>query len=436
MAFGLYGFGGGTGGFSPREPAPRRLTLEELLELQRQQQYQPTPRPEPIGSISELDPDARRRARLDSVWTALAAMGSGLSTGNWQNAARGVGDIRAIQEGALDEANARAEQEWARENQELAAQAQAEQQRQKTAALYGMYEKVVEGEPDGPFAQRAEAAAKAGSMSELSELYGQKPKRSAIRAKGLDPDSWDANDRIQAELQAELAKQKAAAELEAKVTERKALDPLDVELAGKKETAQQNARLPVERELKAIWVAAEKEIARYRAGLASGGAGGAGGGGASGKSSVPVLAPWPGGGKILIDREATLQAGQPVGVVIPGAVQLKWVQGNLNDGVPTRIFNADTMELVGEVDMETGKVTSRLPKTKVPSPLAPGAAPPAPSPASSVPPKVIEARMAAVAKSIGGFPNAAVRDQVRRDVEAGHTPQYILEQIRKARGDR
>lgn len=445
---GTYGFGNG-GGFTPREPAPRRLTLEELLALQ-QQQFEPTPRPAVLDSVSDLDPEAKKRARMESLWAALAAMGSGLSTGNWNNAARGVGEIQNIQRGAVDEANARAEQQWAQDNQQRAAQMQAEQKRQETSAIYGMYERVTEGEdPESPFVRRAETAAKMGSMAELAKMESQeKPGRTAARARGYNPDSWETSAMIAADIQAELDKRKEAVQLAAELERRKALDPLDVALAGQKEVAQQNARLPVERELKAIWVAAEKEIARYRHGLENPpGAPGAAGGGGSSKDGVPVLAPWPGGGKILLDRSATLAARQPVGVVIPGDVELKWVQGNRNDGVPTRVFNAKTMELVGEIDIETGKITSRLPKTKVPAPLAPGSTPPPPSAptsrqggsagAAEAPDQRLArekaAKLSAVSASVGGLSPAEQREIEENGYLTRFTAAQLVEAVRKDR---
>lgn len=204
-----------------REPAPQRLTLDELLELQRS--FQPAPRPEAVRSLSDLDPEDRRRVQQQSLWEGLAAAGASMQAGDWRYAGQAAGDIARMQEGALQDANARREAEWQNEQQRRAAEFQQQEKETQTAAIYGMYERAVEGEaPDSPFVARAEAAARAGNMSELATLASPevKGKRAGARAKGYDPDAWDTNERLTQELAAELERQKAAA-AEAQELERK-----------------------------------------------------------------------------------------------------------------------------------------------------------------------------------------------------------------------
>lgn len=195
-----------------REPAPQRLSLDELLKLQRS--FQPAPRPEAIRSLSDLDPEDRRRVQQQSLWQGLAAAGASMQANDWRYAGQAAGDIAGMQDQALAEANARQEQDWQREQERQAAEFQNRAKQQQTAAVYGMYERAVEGEaPDSPFVARAEAAARAGNMSELATLASPevKGKRAGARAKGYDPDAWDTNERLTQELAAELDRQKAAA---------------------------------------------------------------------------------------------------------------------------------------------------------------------------------------------------------------------------------
>lgn len=195
-----------------REPAPQRLSLDELLELQRS--FQPAPRPEAIRSLSDLDPEDRRRVQQQSLWQGLAAAGASMQANDWRYAGQAAGDIAGMQDAALQDANARQEQDWQREQERQAAEFQNRAKEQQTAAVYGMYERAVEGEaPDSPFVARAEAAARAGNMSELATLASPevKGKRAGARAKGYDPDAWDTNERLTQELAAELQRQKDAA---------------------------------------------------------------------------------------------------------------------------------------------------------------------------------------------------------------------------------
>lgn len=195
-----------------RPPAPQRLTLEELLA--QQQQFQPAPRPAEIQDIGGLSDADRRRLQLQSVFSGMGALGAAMTTGDWRHAGAGADQIAGMQEHALAQANARQEQVWQEEQARQAAEYQQQEKQTQQAAIFGMYQRAVEGEaPDGPFAARAEAAARAGNMSELATMASPevKGKRAGARAKGYDPDAWDTNERLTKELAAELERQKAAA---------------------------------------------------------------------------------------------------------------------------------------------------------------------------------------------------------------------------------
>ena len=203
MPYGFSGYGYG-GGYS-RPSAPARLTLEELLGMQ--EAFVPPPKPKPAASLRDLPGEERKRARMDSLWAGMAALGAGATSGDWGRAAQGgVANVQDIRDQALDEANARQEQEY--QAQQEQAQREAVQARavQEKKALFGMYEEVAAGESE-PFVKQAEQAARAGSMAELEKLREQKPQRAAARLKGYDPDAWETNKRLQDELEAELKRQ-------------------------------------------------------------------------------------------------------------------------------------------------------------------------------------------------------------------------------------
>lgn len=192
-----------------RPPAARRLTLEELLAMQ--EQFQPTPRPAALRSVGELDQQDRRGIRQDSIIAALSSLGASMQTNDWRHAGAGAAQIADIQRGGIADANARREQDWQLEQQQRAQEIEQEQRQGQQAALFGVYEKIAAAEPPGSsLTAKAEAAARAGSMSELQGLLAEVPKRNAARSKGYDPDAWDTNERLQKELAAELDRQRAA----------------------------------------------------------------------------------------------------------------------------------------------------------------------------------------------------------------------------------
>lgn len=207
MAWGMYGAG------SYREPAPRRLSLEELLGTA---DFQPSPRPAPITSLRDLDDEDRRKAQQGSLWAGMASLGALLS-GDQRRAAAGMGDIQDAQDRTLASANARRESAWEQENAEREQGFAHQKREQEAKALYGMYERAVEGEDlDGPYAKRAETAARMGSMSELEKLADPetKGKRNFVRSRGGNPDIWEDNLRKQEELRNLLSQEKAAADWE------------------------------------------------------------------------------------------------------------------------------------------------------------------------------------------------------------------------------
>lgn len=204
---------------SYRQPAPKRLSREELEELLLAQQEPPPQRPAPVGP-GDLEGDDRRQYRQQSLWAGLAGMGA-LIQGDQRAAMGAMGNIEDAQQRVLQGANQRREEEYQRQVEDAQRRAAQTAQRQKVAALYGMYEEVAQDETPA-FAAKAEAAARAGSMAELEKMREEKPKRAFVRSKGYDPDLWDANQRAEAELKAEmerLAKQREWEEVEKKKLE-------------------------------------------------------------------------------------------------------------------------------------------------------------------------------------------------------------------------
>ncbi len=202
-----FGFKGGFGSYY-REPAPSRLTLEELLA--QQQRFEPAPPPRRITSVGDLEAGDRKRVQMQSLWSGMGALGASLSTNNWNYAGQGAQQIAALQDAALQDANLRAEATYQQEQAKAAQEFQAQRERGQQAAIYGMYQKAVEGEdPAGPFAAKAEAAARLGNMSQLESLASPetKSRRASARAKGYDPDAWETNLKLQEELAAEIKRQ-------------------------------------------------------------------------------------------------------------------------------------------------------------------------------------------------------------------------------------
>lgn len=204
-----------------RPPAPQRLTLEELLA--QQQQFQPAPRPAEIQDLGGLSDAERRRLQLQSAFSGMGSLGAAMSTGDWRHAGAGADQIAGMQEHALAQANARQEQAWQAEQERKAAEYQQQEKQTQTAAVYGMYQRAIEGEkPDSPWVARAEAAARRGDMAELATMASPEVlgKRRAAFAKGYDPDVWDTSERLTADLANELEQRKRAA-LEAQELERR-----------------------------------------------------------------------------------------------------------------------------------------------------------------------------------------------------------------------
>lgn len=227
-------FSGG-GGYDPlshvRPQAPKRLTYEELLALMQQTQA-PPPRPAMVASARELTGDDRRQAQQAGLWQGLAALGAGMSGRPDPDA---VARVQAAQQGVVDQYNARQQAGYRDSVETHAAEIAQEQEKQKAGALFGSYEKIAEAEPpDSQFAQDAAAAAKLGDMSKLQTMLTQVPQRAAARAKGLDPDAWETNQRLQEQLKQEL-----------EIQRRNAIDPLEQKKAA---------------ELAAIQAAKEKEV--------------------------------------------------------------------------------------------------------------------------------------------------------------------------------
>jgi len=209
-----------------REPAPRRLTWEELLA----EEFTPSARPEPIADLSGLSPEERRRARQDSVFSGLASIGA-LLQGDQRRAQAGVGELAEIRDRAIAGGNARQEQTWQQENQQRAAEAERGKREQGAKALLGMYERVSEGETPA-FAQRAEQAARAGSMAELTKMDQERGMRARSREVGFNPDDFTIEE-LQQRLSEALEARKMAEQARLKEEEARRLGQVknDLEIA-------------------------------------------------------------------------------------------------------------------------------------------------------------------------------------------------------------
>jgi hypothetical protein len=104
----------------------------------------------------------------------------------------------------------------------------------------GFYNQIADAEPEGsPFVARAEQAARAGDMASLEKMAQQEPYRKYARSKGADPDAWDTQQQLQAQLK--------------DLLERQSIETLSgpkAAAAAATAKAEQDARLPGEKELK------------------------------------------------------------------------------------------------------------------------------------------------------------------------------------------
>lgn len=196
---------------SGRPAAAQRLTLEELLA--QQDAFTPKPPPSAITDLAGLPPAARKHLQQQGLFSALAALGSSLSTGNYNNLGAGAAQIGGMEQTTIDQANQSALERWKLDQAQQAAAAQAKAGQTEASALYGAYNRIASQEPpDSPFTGQAEVAARAGDMKTLSTMMAAVPQRQAARSRGLDPDSWDTATRMQEELSAELKRRADAAE--------------------------------------------------------------------------------------------------------------------------------------------------------------------------------------------------------------------------------
>lgn len=379
-------WGLGNFGSSYRAPAPRRLsqlTLEDLVGALGEPAAAPAPRPAPVTNLRDLQGPDRRQAQSESLWAGLAALGANLS-GDRRGAVAGIGDIQAAQDRALAGANARQEAQWQAENEQRATAAADSKRQHEASALYGMYQRVTEGEaPEGPFAERAETAARAGSMAELTKLDAERPMRDAARAKGYNPDAFAVGDQIRAELEAEtkrLNDQKAWDEGEkTRLTEREKV-LADAEVA--KRLAQRNAGVLWEpRETPAEAAAKADAVERVRARYASAAGGG-------GEPSVYGGKVYKQGEKLVLAKPP--DAAHPNAYVVP-------LDGQPADVGNLRFFTADGTDYVmnkddpnagayemkrhqiGDTDYPEGAPVPFGPAARSPVPFQPGHAPAKPS---------------------------------------------------------
>lgn len=221
-----------------RQPPPRRLTADELRVFL-DKGMAPT-RPAPLTSVSQLQGDDLKQARMGSLWAGLAALGTGVS-GHWDRAtAEGLPAIQGAQDRVLAGANARQDAGYEASLVDFKARQEHQQQKAVQGGLMGFYNKIADAEPpDSPFTAHAELLARAGDMAGLERAAQQVPYRQFARSKGADPDAWDTQQKLQGDL---------AAAIEA--AKMRATNPLKTEQAAAEAKAVQDARLPGEKELK------------------------------------------------------------------------------------------------------------------------------------------------------------------------------------------
>lgn len=235
-----------------RPPPPKRLTIEDILGMQADA---PT-KPVPITSLGDLQGGDRTRAQQNSLWAGLAALGSGISNNfRGEGAAGGVGQVQAAQQQVIDSTNARNTAQYTADAADAAAKQEDQQKQAAAAGVMGMYSKIADSEPpDSPFLAQATAAARAGSMSELEKMATQEPMRVAARAQGKDPDAWDTNQRLQAELKDALEAQNirtlSGPKSDAAVAQEQALAGPKLAAAVAEAKARQDALMPGEKALK------------------------------------------------------------------------------------------------------------------------------------------------------------------------------------------
>lgn len=235
-----------------RPPPPKRLTIEDILGMQADA---PT-KPVPITSLGDLQGGDRTRAQQNSLWAGLAALGSGISNNfRGESAASGVGQVQAAQQQVIDSTNARNTAQYTADAADAAAKQEDQQKQAAAAGVMGMYNKIADSEPpDSPFLAQATAAAKAGSMSDLEKMATQEPMRVAARAQGRDPDAWDTNQRLQAELKDALEAQNirtlSGPKSDAAVAQEQALAGPKLAAAVAEAKARQDALMPGEKALK------------------------------------------------------------------------------------------------------------------------------------------------------------------------------------------
>jgi hypothetical protein len=222
-----------------RQPPPKRLTAEELAAFLDKAGAEPS-RPAPLTGVSQLQGDDLRQARLGSLWAGLGALGTGIS-GHWDRAAaQGVPAIQEAQDRAVAGANARQQAGYEASLADFKAKQADQQQKAVVGGLMGFYDQIANAEPEGsPFVARAEQAARSGDMASLEKMAQQEPFRTYARSKGANPDAWDTQQQLQAQLQ-DLIKQRSV----------QALAGPEAEAAAAKAKAEQDARLPGEKELR------------------------------------------------------------------------------------------------------------------------------------------------------------------------------------------
>lgn len=199
-----------------RQPANEAYRYDLLNRVRPEDLYQPPPQPtfpEPPQypkSFEELDEQYQAEARRASFVAMANAIGRGASDmGNLSaymgeaNQQAGVARQQAMAQARqrVDEEHAYNQQKAAFEQQQEAQRISQEAQSEQASALVGMYQKIVDADPE--LAPQAEIAVRQKDMSGLSSLFEEIPRRQKFREAGLDANDPFAAEKFKAQLEAQ-----------------------------------------------------------------------------------------------------------------------------------------------------------------------------------------------------------------------------------------
>lgn len=371
--------------------------------------------PDYADSMGDLSEEQRKAFRRQALLQAAMAIGRGSESGQIGTAlAQAALQSEGMRQGMISDYRGQQEKDYQRAREE--AEFQAEQQSRKISeegkqeqarALLGLYQRVVDADPG--LAGQAEAAVRTGNMSALAKLYEDVPRRQAMRDYGLNPDDPFADDQMKSRLELEEYEKRQQLELQG---------------LPEKERIEREARLEMERQLRAADLGSyyqdpldELERARLEQIRAGGGEGSPAALNKFYERSDGIYRVYPG-------EDGTFRSE-----LVPGVPPEPMMSMGNNMGQPVLIDRAAgeaySVRGLDNPKPYPGRQKSQEGEKKA-NPLRKG---------EQKNPKV-EQSMATVAKAIGGFQTAAQREQVKKDLEAGLSPQEIVARIRRARGSR